>query len=118
NEIKIKVSEYLRAKGFNEMMSNSLTKEKYEQGNRAVKLLNPLSSDLGVMRTNLLNGGLEAVSYNQNRKAESILLFEFGKTYEKKGEDTIETPILCIIAAGNRLPESWEQAPAKCDYFF
>lgn len=118
NEIKIKVSEYLRAKGFNEMMSNSLSKEKYEQNNQAVKLLNPLSSDLGVMRTNLLNGGLEAVSYNQNRKAESILLFEFGKTYEKKGDETIEIPTLCIIAAGNRLPESWEQAPAKCDYFF
>jgi phenylalanyl-tRNA synthetase beta chain len=118
NEIKVKVCEYLRAKGFHEMMANSLSKEKYDHDNPAVKLLNPLSSDLGVMRTNLLNGALESVLYNQNRKAESILLFEFGKTYEMKGEECIETPTLCIIAAGNRLPESWEQTPAKCDYFF
>ena len=70
--------------GFHEMMGLSLTKESYyPEGTPLVKVLNPLSSDLNVMRHNLLFGGLESLAYNINRKQADLKLFEFGKSYEK-----------------------------------
>ena len=80
------VAAQLIGQGYYEIMTNSLVSEKeitsYEAApEEAVKLLNPLSSDLGYMRTNLLFSGLEVVSYNINRKRSDLRLFEFGKNY-------------------------------------
>lgn len=77
----------LAARGFNEIMCNSLTSERYYADNEAfpmshcVKLLNPLSSDLGVMRQTLLYGGLESIARNINRREESLMLVESGNVY-------------------------------------
>jgi phenylalanyl-tRNA synthetase beta chain len=71
--------------GYNEMMGLSLTKESYyPEGTPLVKILNPLSNDLNVMRNTMLFGGLESLAYNINRKQADLKLFEFGKTYEKR----------------------------------
>ena len=80
------VAAQLIGQGYYEIMTNSLVSEKeitsYEATpEEAVRLLNPLSSDLGYMRTNLLFSGLEVVSYNINRKRSDLRLFEFGKNY-------------------------------------
>ncbi len=69
----------LSSNGFNEMMSNSLTKSAYyekeeHQDKTLVRIVNPLSQDLNVMRKNLLFGGLEAISYNTNRKNADLRL--------------------------------------------
>ncbi len=70
--------------GFNEMMGLSLTKENYYNPETPlVKILNPLSNDLNVMRNSMLFSGLEAINYNTNRKVPDLKLFEFGKTYQK-----------------------------------
>ena len=84
------VAAQLIGQGYYEIMTNSLVSEKeitnYEAApEEAVKLLNPLSSDLGYMRTNLLFSGLEVVSYNINRKRSDLRLFEFGKNYRVSG---------------------------------
>jgi len=81
------VSEQLVGCGFNEVLNNSLTKVSYYEPlksmplDKAVKVQNPLSSDLGVMRQTLLFGGLENIQHNLNRKIEDIRFFEFGKSY-------------------------------------
>ena len=81
------VSEQLVGYGFNEVMNNSLTKTSYYETlenlslNKAVKIMNPLSSDLGVMRQTLLFGGLENIKRNLNRKIEDLRFFEFGNCY-------------------------------------
>lgn len=68
------ISDYLSSQGFAEIMNNSLTKSVYAEANpdldseKSVAMLNPLSSDLGVLRQSLLFGGLESISYNQNRR--------------------------------------------------
>lgn len=81
------ISEQLTACGFNEILNNSLTAEAYYTGlttypaANCVKLLNPLSNDLCVMRQTLLFGGLESIAHNVNRKANDLAFYEFGNVY-------------------------------------
>ena len=81
------ISEQLTATGFNEILNNSLTAVSYYEGSEiypignCVKLLNPLSSDLGVMRQTLLYGGLENISHNINHKSGNLRFYEFGNVY-------------------------------------
>lgn len=81
------VSEQLVGCGFNEILNNSLTKAAYYDNlgcypsEKLVRLMNPLSADLNVMRQSLLFGGLESISYNVRRQSPDLRLFEFGKCY-------------------------------------
>ena len=81
------VSEQLVGCGFNEILNNSLTREAYYdelqtyKSENLVRLMNPLSSDLNVMRQSLLFGGLEVVHHNINRRNANLRLFEFGNCY-------------------------------------
>ena len=84
------VSEQLVGEGFNEILNNSLTKGAYYEGHNAypaencVKIMNPLSTDLNVMRQTLLFGGLESIQHNVNRKRQNLRFFEFGNVYNKR----------------------------------
>ena len=87
--LQTRISEQLSAQGFNEILNNSLTKVAYYEyvGNldSCVKILNPLSQDLGVLRQSLLFGGLESIQRNANRKNADLKLYEFGNCYHYKG---------------------------------
>lgn len=117
------IAELLTANGFNEIMSNSLTTPEYiqlseqltEQQN--VAILNPLSSDLSVMRQSLLFSGLEAISYNLNRKNTDLKFYEFGNIYKKQGNNYNENKHLAIFITGNRNAESWIEKTQKSDFF-
>ena len=86
------VSEQLTAQGFNEILCNSLTAESYYTSlpdypaDNCVRLLNPLSADLSVMRQTLLFGGLESLARNINRRASGMMAYEFGNVYSRKPE--------------------------------
>ncbi|MGE5424705.1 MAG: phenylalanine--tRNA ligase subunit beta [Syntrophothermus sp.] len=126
------VSELLVSNGFNEIMNNSLTKSSYYENNEAfpaencVKILNPLSRDLDVMRQTLLYGGLETLEYNQNRKAADQKLFEFGNVYRKLTMPVGQKPLdaypeekhLAIFLTGKKFPENWNNPDAKVDFYF
>jgi phenylalanyl-tRNA synthetase beta chain len=102
------LSDLLTANGFNEILSNSLTKAVYAvDPERAVKILNPLSSDLDVMRQTLLYSGLEAIAYNQNRRSSDLKLYEFGKVYSVSEEKYTETQRLALFLKGNIDNEQW-----------
>lgn len=77
------VSEQLVGQGFNEILNNSLTKTAYydAEDSMLVRVMNPLSSDLGVMRKTLLYGGLESIARNANRRQQNLRFFEFGNVY-------------------------------------
>ncbi|MBR1388263.1 MAG: phenylalanine--tRNA ligase subunit beta [Prevotella sp.] len=90
------VSEQLVGEGFNEILNNSLTKAAYYEAEGSenpglVRIMNPLSSDLNVMRQTLLFGGLESIQHNVNRKRQNLRFFEFGNVYtfdpERQNED-------------------------------
>ena len=90
--IRNNISNWLAANGFVETMNNSLTKEDYYTkletfpAERCVHIVNPLSSDLNVMRQTLLLNGLEVVAYNINRQATSLKFFEYGSVYQRLPE--------------------------------
>ncbi len=124
------VSDMLSARGFNEIMNNSLTKAAYYEGHgfdarRSVPIQNPLSQDLNVMRQTLLFGGLESIAYNQNRKIQDMKLYEFGNVYEKiPGKDHSEPlaayrecMLLALFITGKRQPESWHEPGSELDFF-
>lgn len=127
------ISEQLTAAGFREMMNNSLTAISYYDGNEAwplqgcVRLMNPLSQDLGVMRRTLLFGGLESVAHNINRKASDLRLYEFGNVYSMNPEvqSTPEAPLapyseelhLGLWMTGNFRTASWN-SPAEAATVF
>ncbi|MBT8317342.1 MAG: phenylalanine--tRNA ligase subunit beta [Lutibacter sp.] len=118
------VGNQLVSQGFHETMANSLTKADYlsltelldESHN--VTMLNPLSSDLGVMRQSLLFSGLESVIYNINRKNNSLKFFEFGKTYHKFESGYKEQKHLTLFVSGNRTKESWNISNKASDFFY
>jgi phenylalanyl-tRNA synthetase beta chain len=117
------VATQLNGLGFHEMMANSLTTPDYvglsdllkEEYN--VMMLNPLSNDLSAMRQSLLFPGLEAVSYNINRRNGDLKLFEFGKTYHKLPSGYDEPKHLTLFVSGNRNAESWTNPQKPSDFF-
>ena len=122
NNLENLVSEQLVGCGFREIMNNSLTKAAYYDdlktypSENLVRLLNPLSSDLNVLRQTLLFGGLESIEHNVNRKNCNLSFFEFGNCYyynkEKKNPEKIlaaydEEMHLGLWLTGNRVEGSW-----------
>jgi phenylalanyl-tRNA synthetase beta chain len=111
------ISDILTANGFNEILSNSLTKSSYSSDlDTAVKILNPLSNDLDIMRQTLLYSGLEAIAYNQNRKAADLKLYEFGKVYSVKEDKYSETQRFGIWLTGAS-NERWNQKSVPVSFY-
>jgi len=112
------LSEFLTANGFNEIMSNSLTKSAYSSNlDKAVKILNPLSNDLDVMRETMLYSGLEAIAYNQNRRNPDLKLYEFGKVYWLEDEKYVETQRFSVFITGADQPEQWNQKVKPVSFY-
>ncbi|MGY4385517.1 phenylalanyl-tRNA synthetase beta chain [Pedobacter sp. UYP24] len=112
------VADMLTANGFLEIWCNSLTKGSYSKTpEEAVQILNPLSSDLNVMRQELLMPALESVAYNLNRKITDIKFYEFGKTYHLIAEKYIERPRLLLLMSGARQTEQWNQKPVAISFY-
>ena len=122
-KLKKVLSNLLASNGFNEIMNNSLTKSSYNKfieefkDENNVNILNPLSSDLNIMRRTLLFSALESVEYNNNRKNSNLKFFEFGKSYQifEKYE---ENQHLYLTVTGNKYEENWNVKNKKVDFFF
>jgi phenylalanyl-tRNA synthetase beta chain len=124
-----KVSEYLTDNGFTEIMSNSLTRSEYYENlksfpkERLVPILNPLSTDLNVMRQTLLFGGLEAIVRNINHKNPDLRLYEFGRVYSLKNTDVskfenfVEQPAFGLFLTGNTEEQSWVVKESEVNFF-
>ena len=116
HKIKAKVSNYLADIGFNEIMNNSqVPSSSYteEELKNSVSLMNPLSSDMDIMRMELINSAISTVAYNVNRKNHDLKFFEFGKTYFKIDGKYSEKEVLQITMSGNRHPEHWSVKSKK-----
>ena len=126
------VSEQLVGCGFNEILNNSLTKTSYYTGlnvyteETTVKVMNPLSADLGVMRQTLLFGGLESIMRNANRKNPNLKFFEFGNCYhyspDKKDDENpmraySEEMHLGLWVTGKRVEGSWAHTNEPSSYY-
>ncbi|GGD28196.1 phenylalanine--tRNA ligase subunit beta [Flavobacterium orientale] len=122
-KIQNSIAAQLNSFGFHEMMANSLTKPDYVKLSENLReefnvlMLNPLSLDLSAMRQSLLFSGLEAVSYNINRKNSDLKLFEFGKSYHKMPSGYEENKHLSLFVTGSDKPESWTNSQKPSDFF-
>ncbi|MGN1215615.1 MAG: phenylalanine--tRNA ligase subunit beta [Candidatus Cryptobacteroides sp.] len=123
------ISNFLAANGFVEVMNNSLTRGAYYKGlttypeENCVTIVNPLSSDLNVMRQNLIFNALEVVAYNCNRQVPSMKIFEYGSVYSRDPRQDGKTLAsysehsafsLCITGQS---PKSWNRTPEKSSFF-
>jgi phenylalanyl-tRNA synthetase beta chain len=112
------IADLLSANGFFEILSNSLTKLSYSaEPERAVRILNPLSSDLDVMRQSLLFSGLEAIAYNQNRRNSDLKFYEFGKVYNLDQDAYKENQRLSVFLSGSKMAESWNSKSLNTDFY-
>ena len=126
DDLQKMISEQLTAQGFNEILNNSLTAEAYYADLKTypaancVRLLNPLSNDLNVMRQSLIFGGLESIAHNVNRRLSDLMMYEFGNVYfcNPEAQSTDEAPLapfseasrLAIWLTGNIRQQSWNSA--------
>ncbi len=132
HKIQNLISEQLTAVGFNEILNNSLTKAAYYQNGitypiaNCVKILNPLSNDLNVMRQTLLFGGLESIAYNSNRKNPDVKLYEFGNCYyyhsdNKNTSDALapysEDFHLGLWITGKKFTQTWVRTEEKSSIY-
>ena len=124
NKIQDKIAQQLIALGFFETMTNSLTTPKHNQLSPAlleeenVTLLNPLSTDLSILRRTMLFSMLETLAYNNNRKIKNNKLFEFGKTYHKKGVIFNEQKHLALAILGDKNQNNWASPSQPSTFFY
>lgn len=126
------ISDLLSSNSFYEIMNNSLTKSSYTDnsarfnGAQNVEILNPLSSELNVMRQSLLFGALESVAYNINRQNPNLRLYEFGNVYSKNPDAEIkndelekyhEEQHLSLVISGAKNSESWEEGVQPTNFY-
>lgn len=130
HKIKNKVADFLSARGFNEAMSNSLTKADYYtnlndfSNKKTVRILNPLSSDLNAMRQTLIFGGLEAIERSLKHRTQGIKLYEFGNVYSYKETNSDEKlkaynqfEQLALFITGFDTEENWTKQPATQNFY-
>lgn len=118
HQLRQKVGSYLASNGYNEILTNPLSNINLQNDQTTtIGLLNPLSSELGVLRDNMLSTVLAAVAFNQNRKNTNIKFFEFGKVYNILNNETQEEERLLIVVSGNQSSESWMEKPSPIGYF-
>jgi phenylalanyl-tRNA synthetase beta chain len=121
-EVKDTAARILTGMGYYEMMSNSLTRESYLEldtasGDKAVRMLNPLSRDLSILRTNLLFGALEAIERNVKRQRPNLRLFEFGKVYTQTPEAYFERENLVMVATGDIHGDNWAEQSEEMSFY-
>ena len=118
------IGNQLAALGFYEMMANSLTTPSYASHSENLKeehhvtMLNPLGKELSVLRQSMLFSGLEAISYNINRRRSDIKFFEFGKTYHNYESNRQEDKHLALLITGNKTDESWANALTPTTFYY
>ena len=128
------IGEQLVGCGFNEIMNNSLTKVSYYENTglnhypweKSVRVMNPLSADLGMMRQTLLFGGLESILRNVNRKNANLRFFETGNCYQFSPEKhEVENPAkaysedcrLGLWLTGKRVQGSWAHPDESSNFY-
>ncbi len=118
------IGNFLAARGYFEILTNSLTNPEYanllgetDHQLNPVKILNPLSGDLSVLRRTPLFSALETANFNINRRRTNLKLFEFGKTYGQKEEERIETKYLSLLLSGDSMEDNWTNTAVSSNFF-
>lgn len=119
--LRDKIAGYLVGQGFVEILTNSITNSKYFDEavlETTVKMINNLSEELNVLRPSMVETGLEAISYNLNRRNNNLQFFEFGKTYTSKAVGAYqEDEHLCLYITGSNHEDGWREKSKPQDFY-
>ncbi|MFY0644625.1 MAG: phenylalanine--tRNA ligase subunit beta [Bacteroidia bacterium] len=118
NKLQSKIANYLADLGFYEIINNSLhpsANYSEEELKTSIKMLNPLSQEMDILRMDMMHSALSSISYNLNRKNADLKFFEFGKVYQKIDDKYIEQDVLQISATGKLDKEHWSTSDAKIE---
>lgn len=117
---KERIAAFLSASGLQEIVTNSITNSKYyPEDAPLVRMINSLSSELDVMRPSLLESGLEVIAYNVNRKAQDLMLYEFGNIYTQNGVGQYgQSAKLGIWTTGDSRAQHWQHPASKTDLYY
>ena len=118
HEIIDKISNFLSASGFSEIMNTSLSSSKFEGDENRVRIANPLSIDLNILRGSLLFNGLTNIALNHNNKQTDLKLYEFGRSYHKDKDGKYkEAEHLSLWICGSKTPLSWNNKEQPADFY-
>ena len=118
------IAQTLVGYGFQEIMNNSLTSPAYQQLDTSLKklqgvhLMNPLGQELSQLRSSLLFSCLESVSFNLNRQAKSLKLFEMGKVYQQLSKGYAENKVLALVLVGQPYAENWDSQTGPGTFYY
>jgi phenylalanyl-tRNA synthetase beta chain len=117
---KESLAKYLTHAGLQEIVTNSITNSKYyPEAMPMVRMINSLSSELDVLRPEILESGLEVIAYNVNRKSQDLKLYEFGNIYRKEAVDKYnQSAKLALWITGNVREQNWQQPAQKSDIYY
>lgn len=118
-DVRNRIAELLCGMGMQEIVTNSIVNSKYYPDRTdIVRMINSLSSELDVMRPSLLEGGLEVIQYNCNRKSQDLALFEYGNVYGQHDGKYIQEAMLGLWVTGNVNAAQWNQKAQRADIFY
>ena len=112
------IASFLCNMGFNEVINNSLVKENNINNDMSIILMNSISKDISVMRTDLTVGILKTIDYNINRKSTTNNFFEFGSTYYKKNGNYVQNKKLTIVMCGDLVKSNWLHQKLTSNFFY
>lgn len=117
-----KLSQSLSARGFQEIMNNSLSSAQRFPAplwnpEQFIPILNPLSQELGILRPSLLPGGLETIAYNTRRQQQMHRIYEWGRSYHREGDQRQERKHLSLWISGPERPENWRYPTQDSDFY-
>ena len=122
DSLKEKLANALVGRGFSEILTNSITNSAYfSEGEvqKAVKMINNLSSELDILRPSMLPTALEVISFNNNRKNKDLQFFEWGKTYNQADTGKYkETAHMCLYITGDVKEASWKGKSVPADIYY
>jgi phenylalanyl-tRNA synthetase beta chain len=124
SKLQNQISNILTARGFNEIMTLSLTKDTLNKTTetltpeKLIELLNPVSNEVNMLRQSLLPGALQTIAYNLNRKQKNLRLFEFGKVYFKTEQTYLEEKHLSLTVTGQTTETNWQNIHRPTDFFY
>jgi phenylalanyl-tRNA synthetase beta chain len=120
--IKEKLSAQLGGAGFQEIFTNSITNAQFyteETLADSVFMMNSLSSELNILRPQMVQSGLQIIAHNLNHKNNNLFFYEFGKTYHKiNQEQTSEAQHLVLYLSGNLVEGNWNSKAKKADFYY
>ena len=119
--VRQQLTNFLAGKGYNEILTNSIVHPNYQSKMKVndaepIEILNKSSEDLAFMKTSPVHSGLEVIRHNLNRRMPDLKLFEFSKTYERKGDSITENPYLCVYLSGKVEEESWLRSTTAVNF--